>query len=107
MKRSEVWVVSAKGPIAKPRPAVIMQNDLFSETSTLTVCAFTTDPTEALLIRPVIDPSVANGLTAISRAMVDRLTTVDRAILAKRIGELNAHEMEKIQRSILLFLGIE
>ncbi len=106
MKRSEIWIVSAKGPIAKTRPAVILQSDLFSETSSLTICAFTSDVTDGPITRPVVEPSPINGLTADSRAMVDRLTTIDRRNLARRIGELGAADMEKIERAILVFLGI-
>jgi mRNA interferase MazF len=63
MKRGEVWTVSAGGPYAgKPRPAVIVQEDRFEATSSITICAFTTDPTEAPLLRMLAEPSDRNGL---------------------------------------------
>jgi mRNA interferase MazF len=48
MKRGEVWTVSGgKDYAGKPRPAVIVQDDSFDATDSITICAFTTDPTDA------------------------------------------------------------
>ncbi len=47
MKRGEVWTVSGAGYAGKPRPAVIVQDDRFDATASVTVRVFTTDETEA------------------------------------------------------------
>jgi mRNA interferase MazF len=87
MKRGEVWTVSAGGPYAgKPRPAVIVQEDRFDSTRSITLCVFTADPTEAPLLRMLIEPTDRNGLSCASRLMVDKVTTVPKARLGKRIG---------------------
>jgi len=51
MTRGEVWTVSGSGFAGKPRPAVIVQDDRFDATTSITICAFTTDATEAPLFR--------------------------------------------------------
>jgi len=107
MKRGEVWTVSAGGPYAgKPRPAVIVQEDRFDSTSSITVCAFTTDPTEAPLLRMLIEPTDRNGLSSASRLMVDKVTTVPKARLGKRIGKLNDEDVIRLNRALTVFLGL-
>ena len=48
MKRGEVWT-AAGGPeyAGKPRPVIILQDDRFDATGSITVCALTTDPHRA------------------------------------------------------------
>ena len=76
MKRGEVWTVSGGAPYAgKPRPAVIVQEDRFEATTSITLCAFTTDPTDAPLLRMLVEPTVRNGLKSTSRLMIDKITT--------------------------------
>jgi mRNA interferase MazF len=107
MKRGEVWTVSAGGPYAgKPRPAVIVQEDRFEATSSITICAFTTDPTDAPLLRMMIEPSERNGLTNASRLMIDKITTVPKARLGKRIGKLNDEDVVRLNRALTVFLGL-
>ena len=107
MKRGEIWTVAgAKDYAAKPRPAVIIQDDRFDTTDSLTVCGFTTDPTDAPLSRVVIQPTASNGLRYVSRIMVDKITTVPRTKIASRVGRLADADMVRLNRAILVFLGI-
>ncbi len=107
MKRGEVWTVLGGGPYArKPRPAVIVQEDRFDSTSSITLCVFTTDPTEAPLLRMVIEPTDRNGLSSASRLMVDKVTTVPKARLGKRIGKLNDEDIVRLNRALTVFLGL-
>lgn len=62
MKRGEVWTVSGTGYAGKPRPAVIVQDDRFDATASVTICVFTSDETEAPLFRLSVSPSERNGL---------------------------------------------
>jgi len=107
MKRGEVWTVAGGGDYAgKPRPAVIIQDDSFDATASITICAVTTDPTEAPLFRIPIEPSEKNGLRAESRLMVDKVTTVSRERMGPRIGRLADVDMVRLNRAILVFLGM-
>ena len=106
MRRGEIWTV-AGGPdyAGKPRPAVIVQDDRF-DTDSVTVCPLTSDPTEAPLLRLPLEPSADNGLTATSRLMVDKITTVRRVKLGERIGALDDAALVALNRSMIVFLGI-
>ena len=106
MKRGEVWTVSGAGYAGKPRPAVIVQDDRFDATASVTVCVFTTDQTEAPLFRLPVRPSDRNGLRSVSRLMVDKLTTVSRERLGERIGHLDDEHVLRLNRAILVFLGL-
>lgn len=106
MRRGEVWTVSG-GPdyAGKPRPAVIVQDDRF-DTDSVTICPFTTDPTEAPLFRLAVEPDRGNGLGAVSRIMVDEVTTVRRSKLGARIGVLDDASVLRLNRALVVFLGI-
>ena len=106
MKRGEIWAVSGAGYAGKPRPAVIVQDDRFDATASLTVCVFTTDETEAPLFRLAVTPSERNGLRSASRLMVDKLTTVSKERLGERIGRLADEDMMRLNRAMLVFLGV-
>jgi mRNA interferase MazF len=107
MKRGEVWTVSGGGAYAgKPRLAVIVQEDRFDSTSSITLCVFTTDPTEAPLLRMLIEPTDRNGLSRASRSMVDKITTVPKARLGKRIGKLTDEDVVRLNRALTVFLGL-
>lgn len=106
MRRGEVWTVSGGGYAGKPRPAVIIQDDRFDATASVTICAFTSDPTDAPLFRLPIDPSDRNGLRSTSRLMVDKITTVARDKLGEPIGRLDDDDMVRLNRAILVFLGL-
>ena len=107
MKRGDIWTVSGGNNYAgKPRPAVIVQEDRFDGTSSITLCAFTTDPTDAPLMRLLITPSEQNGLRAASRLMIDKVTTVPKAHLGKKLGRLDDTDQLRVNRALMVFLGL-
>jgi mRNA interferase MazF len=107
MKRGDVWTVSSGGAYAgKPRPAVIVQDDDFDATQSITICVFTTDPTEAPLFRIRIEPNDGNGLHGPSSLMVDKITTVAKAKLGSKIGRLDDEDILRLNQAILVFLGL-
>jgi mRNA interferase MazF len=107
VKRDEIWTVAGgKDYAGKPRPAVILQDDRFDVTNSITVCAFTTDPTDAPLFRLRVEPSEANGLRAVCRLMVDKITTVPKAKMGVRVGRLADEDIVRLNRAVLVFLGI-
>ncbi len=106
MKRGDVWTISGSGYTGKPRPAVIVQDDRFDATASITVCVFTTDETEAPLFRIPVDPSEGNGLRAESRMMVDKITTVPKERLGERIGRLDDEDVVRLNRAVMVFLGL-
>lgn len=107
MRRGDIWTVAgSKGYAGKPRPAVIVQDDSFDATGSVTLCAFTTDETEAPLFRLPVEPNQRNGLRTACRLMVDRITTVPRARVGTRIGRLDDEDILRLNRAMLVFLGL-
>jgi mRNA interferase MazF len=107
VRRGEIWTAAAgSGYAGKPRPAVIIQDDRFDATDSVTVCTFTTDPTEAPLIRLPVEPNDSNGLQVRSSLMVDKITTVPRSKLGSPIGRLGDDDMVRLGRAVVVFFGL-
>lgn len=107
MKRGEVWTVSGGSDyVGKPRPAVIIQDDAFADTASVTICALTTTALSASLARIAIDSSPFNGLRAPSQVMADKVTSVPRTKLGRKIGRLSDADMARVDRALHVFLGL-
>jgi mRNA interferase MazF len=107
VRRAEIWTVAGgKAYAGKPRPAVILQDDRFDATDSITICAFTTDPTEAPLFRLSVEPNERNGLRSPCRLMVDKITTVPKTKVGTLAGRLDDDDMVRLNRAILVFLGL-
>lgn len=107
MKRAEIWTV-AGGPdyAGKPRPAVVLQDDVFAGTASITLCPLTTHLVDAPLIRLLIEPTRLNGLNAASHVKVDKIITVAKSKVHKRLGKLAEEDMIRVNRAVLVFLGL-
>jgi mRNA interferase MazF len=107
VKRGELWTV-AGGPdyTGKPRPVAILQDDRFEGLESITFCPFTTNPTPAPLFRLTVQPSDRNGLREESSLMADKITTVARVKLGKRIGRLDDEDVVRLNRAVMVFLGL-
>lgn len=107
MRRGDIWTVAGgNGYAGKPRPVVIVQDDSFNATASVTVCAFTTDKTEAPLFRLPVEPNERNGLRARSRLMVDKITTVPKGRVGAQVGRLDDEDILRLNRAIVVFLGL-
>lgn len=107
MKRGEIWTAAAgSGYVGKPRTVVIIQDDLFDATASVTVCAMTSDQTDAPLFRMPVDADDTTGIRQPSRLMIDKITTVPRSKLGERVGRLSDDDMTRLGRSIAVFLGL-
>jgi mRNA interferase MazF len=107
MRRGDIWTVSGgKDDAGKPRPVAIVQDDAFDATDSITVCSFTTDPTEAPLLRLPVEPNERNGLRSSSRLMVDKITTVPKTKVGERIGRLDDEDLLRLNQAVLVFLGL-
>lgn len=102
MKRGEIWNVDG----ADGHAAIVMQDDRFGAMLTVTVCPLTRSAITSVYARPEIAPSAANGLDATARAMVDKVTTVPKTKLGKRIGAVEAAELARIEHAVRAFLGM-
>ena len=107
MKRGDVWTVAGgKDHAGKPRPIVIIQDDVFDATDSVTICAFTTDQTDAPLFRLPVQPNERNGLRAACRLIVDKISTVPKTKVGARVGRLDDEDIPRLNQAILVFLGL-
>jgi mRNA interferase MazF len=107
MRRGDIHTVAGgKDCAGKPRPVVIVQDDSFDGTDSATICAFTTDPTSAPLLRLSIEPNARNGLRGSSSLTVDKITTVPKSKIGARIGRLDDEDILRLNRAIVVFLGL-
>ena len=107
MRRGEIWTVAGgKVYAGKPRPIVIVQDDSFDATDSMTICAFTTDPTDAPLFRLIVEPNERNGLLSTCRLMVDKITTVPKTKIGTRVGRLDDEDMVRLNQAMMVFLGM-
>lgn len=107
MKRGEIWTVAGGSDYAgKPRPCVIIQDDHFDSTKSITVCGLSTDETDAPLFRLKVNPNEENGLRSVSSLMVDKINAVPRTKLGRFVGVLSAEDMTRLSRAIVTFLGV-
>lgn len=107
MRRGDVWTVAgAKDYAGKARPVVIVQDDSFDGTESITICAFTTDDTDAPLFRLPVEPNERNGLRVPCRLMVDKVTTVPKSKVGAHIGRLDDEDILRLNQAVLVFLGL-
>jgi mRNA interferase MazF len=104
--RGEVWTVAGGGYAGKPRSAVIIQNDLFAERGSATICLITSIDEPFPIFRIAIRPDAENGLAVPSFCMADKITTVRFDQLGKRIGRLSADAMERLDAAVIHYLGL-
>jgi mRNA interferase MazF len=107
VKRGEIWTIAGCGGYAsKPRPVLIVQDDVFAERHSVTVCLLTTDTTVLPILRIPLQPSPDNGLRSTSQLMVDKLTTEPRTRLGQPVGCLEHDDLLRFNRELLVFLGL-
>lgn len=105
MKRGDLVTLALPGAYGKPRPALIVQSDLFDAHPSVTVLPVTSDLREAPLFRVRVQASDTNGLRAVSEIMVDKAHTVAREKAGRTIGRLEDEAMMAVNRALAVFLG--
>ena len=107
MRRGDIWTVAGgKDYAGKPRPVVIVQDDSFDAIASVTICAFTTDQTDAPLFRLPVRPNARNGLRVTCRLMVDKISTVLKTKVGEHVGRLDNEDILRLNQAVLVFLGL-
>jgi mRNA interferase MazF len=108
VKRGAIVVVAVRGAdTGKPRPAVVVQSDLFNPThASVTICPVTTDCVDAPLFRPTLLPGSRTGLKEVSQVMVDKVVSVPRAAIRQEIGECDSRELEGLDDCLRRWLEL-
>ena len=97
MRRGDIWTIAGGSDYAgKPRPAVIVQDDNFDATNSITVCALTTNEIDAPLFRLLVEPTEQNGLRSPCRLMVDKITTVPKSKVGLKVGRLDDEDVRRL-----------
>lgn len=105
MRRGDIVTVSGGVYANKPRPALIVQDDRFDATDSLTVCPFTRTEVDAPLLRVPVTADEVNGLDQDSFLMVDKITTIRRSNAQTVVGRIEATTLVEFERRLLVFLG--
>jgi mRNA interferase MazF len=105
MRRGDIVTVAGGVYASKPRPALVVQDDRFDATDSVTVCPFTTTEVDAPLLRVPVVANEANGLGQDSYLMVDKITTARRSNARTVLGRLEATTLVEVDRRLLVFLG--
>jgi mRNA interferase MazF len=106
VNRGELWTVSGGTYAREPRPALIIQDDLFAASESVTLLPLRSHLTDAPLLRLALDPGQMTGLERVSQIMMDKLTRVRRANPGQRIGRIDSTTMVAVEQSLAVFLGL-
>lgn len=108
MQRGDIVTCVLSGDYGKPRPAVIVQSDLFNPThASIVVCPITSHLVEAPLFRLLLAPDKSTGITIISQIMIDKITAIKSEKIAKKIGKLSSSEILKLDEALRLWLNLK
>ncbi|MFD2191576.1 type II toxin-antitoxin system PemK/MazF family toxin [Pistricoccus aurantiacus] len=106
MRRGDLVTAAVAGDFGKPRPALVIQADVFAEHPTVTVLPLTGNLLELRLTRVQVEPDSENGLEKPSHVMIDKATTIKREKLGAPFGRLDAITLAKVDKTLGTFLGI-
>jgi mRNA interferase MazF len=106
VKRGDLIPVVLSGAYGKPRPALVIQSDLFARIPSVTILPVTTELRPIETFRIAVDPSQKNGLRARSQIMVDKAHTIPRDKAGVPFGELELRTLRAVDRSLAVFLGL-
>ncbi|WP_312283710.1 type II toxin-antitoxin system PemK/MazF family toxin [Candidatus Igneacidithiobacillus taiwanensis] len=106
MMRGDLVTIAMQGDFGKPRPALVVQANQFSEHSSVTVLPITSTLVPAPLLRVTVQPSAENGLQKPSQVMVDKTMTVRRDKVGPVFGHIDADTLVEVERCLAVFLGI-
>lgn len=107
LSRGDVVTAVFPGELGKPRPAIVLQANEFLVTyTTVLCCPLTTHLIEAPLLRPLIEPTVDNGLLHASQVMVEKITPVRKEAIGQQIGRLPESDLTRIEVSLVQVTGL-
>jgi mRNA interferase MazF len=107
VRRGDVVLVVAPGDLGKPRPGVIVQADeLGDNTTTVLICPMSSEISATPKLRPVIEPTPANGLRVRSQIMADKVSPLRRDRVRRVVGRLDAPARDELDRALLIVLGL-
>ena len=107
LKRGNIVSIAVQGDFGKPRPALLIQSDMFNDAhATLSVLLISSELVDAPLFRLSIEPNQVNGLTQPSQIQVDKVMTVRRDKVGQLIGSVDDAMMVRVNRALALWTGL-
>ena len=107
MRRGDTYIAAARGMhTGKPRSVVIVQDDRFDATASITACPLTTNPLDAPLTRICVGVTTATAIEQPSQIMIDKITTMPRANVRGHLGRLTDADRMRLDRALLVFIGL-
>ena len=107
LKQGDVVVCAVSGDYGKPRPAIVVQSDLFNAThASITICPVTSHLIEAPIFRLDLHPTEQNGLKKTSQIMVDKITTLQREKIQQKIGTLTTEQFSSLNHALKIWLNL-
>lgn len=106
MKRGDLVTIALQGDYGKPRPALVIQSDLFSEHPSVVILPVTSELRDTPLFRVTIAPNEINCLSRPSDVMVDKVQTVARDKIGPVFGRLSQEELLSVNRMLAVFIGV-
>jgi mRNA interferase MazF len=107
MRRGDIVTVAFQGDFGKPRPALIIQSDIFNEThATITVLLMSSEVVEAPLFRLTVVPTPENKLEKISQMQVDKIMTIRKERIGAVIGRIDDDSLVRVNRALAVWIGI-
>ena len=106
MRRGDLVSIALQGDYGKPRPALVVQSDLFAEHPSVTLLPVTSELRDTPLFRVLIEPTESNGLRKSSQVMVDKVQTISREKLGEVFGRVSEEDMLAVSRALAVFLGV-
>lgn len=108
MQRGDVVVCALSGDFGKPRPAIVVQSDLFNSThASITVCPVTSHLIDAPIFRLDLRPTAQNGLKKTSQVMIDKVTTLQREKIQQKIGTLTKEQFSSLNQALKIWLNLD
>ena len=107
MRRGDLVTIALPGDFGKPRPALVVQSDLFNtDHATVSVLPITGAIIGAPVFRITLEPSTANGLRQVSQIMVDKIVSMKREKIGEAFGRLDDETMLRVNRALAVWLGV-
>ena len=107
LKRGDIVIAVFPGELGKPRPAVILQHDDLNEIlTTILACPMTTHVIETPWLRPIIVPTIDNGLQELSQIMSEKISPLRREVIRQRIGRLDEDDLNRLEVALLHIIGL-
>jgi mRNA interferase MazF len=110
-RRGEIYLVrfdpTIGHEIRKTRPAVVIQNDVSNQYSPITiVAAISSQFSSPPFPREIVIEPEESGLPERSAVILNKIRSVDRQRLAKKMGRISAQSMQRVDQAIRISLGL-